>query len=561
MTSTFGKHTHRKFWGWGDSAFRLTDTENTLIANSIKLISPDAGTPVSIPKTSDYSLAKPRINPPEKLKHLLSSTPYDRLFHAYGQSCADILRMLMRDVPNPPDYVAFPKSKQDIVSLLEWMERDNIAAVPFGGGTSVCGGVEPDVGTSYNGVVSIDLQYLDRVLEIDPISRAAHFEGGIFGPDLEAALRPHGLTLRHFPQSFGFSTLGGWIATRAGGHFASQYTHIDDLVESISMVTPRGELTSRRLPGSGAGISADRMMLGSEGTLGIITDSWVRLQTRPVFRASASVKFDSLLQAAQAVRAISQSGLFPSNCRVLDPMEALQNGIGDGTYALLLLGFESADHPLSAWIERALELASDHGGKYDPESIKLSITTAESQSADRDKATGAWRNAFIRMPYYRDEYLRRGVLFDTFETAITWDKFEDFHKGVTQRVNKAIIDATGRPGYFSCRFTHIYPDGPAPYYTFGAYGSATDDLPSALSRWRAIKAAANEAVTTLGGTATHHHAIGRDHRSGYERQTMPLFRDALRGLKNTLDPFGILNPGVLYDPKDRKVGITGVLGK
>jgi len=297
--------------------------------------------------------------------------------------------------------------------------------------------------------------------------------------------------------------------------------------------------------------------------LGIITDSWVRLQTRPVYRTSVSVKFKDILQAARAVRAISQSGLFPTNCRVLDQMEALQNGAGDGSHALLLLGFESADHPLDAWMHRALELASDHGGRYAPKAVKQSITTSETSETpqpSRDAATGAWRNAFIRMPYYRDEYLRRGVLFDTFETAITWDKFEDFHAGVTERVSKAILETCGRPGYFSCRFTHIYPDGPAPYYTFGAYGSATDDLASALARWQYIKAAANEAVTALGGTATHHHAIGRDHRSGYERQTMPLFRDTLRGMKDTLDPKGILNPGVLYDPSNREVGITGVMG-
>ncbi len=556
---TLGKHTHRKFWGWGNTDFALNKTENTLVGSSIKLLSPEVGTPVSIPKTDEYTLPKPRVSPPEKLKPLLSCTPYDRLLHAYGQSCADIIRMLMRDVPNPPDYVAFPKTKQDVVSLLEWMERDNIAAIPFGGGTSVCGGVEPDVGMSYNGVVSIDLQYLDKVIEIDPISRAAHFEGGIFGPDLETALRPHGLTLRHFPQSFGFSTLGGWIATRAGGHFATQYTHIDDLVESISMVTPRGDLISRRLPGSGAGISADRMMLGSEGTLGIITDSWVRLQTRPIYRTSVSVKFSGILQAARAVRAISQSGLFPSNCRVLDPIEAIQNGAGDGQHALLLLGFESADHPLDAWMSRALELAHDYGGICDFKDIKQSTAHTGNTEINRDAATGAWRNSFIRMPYYRDEYLRHGVLFDTFETAITWDKFENFHTEVTKAVNKAIIEVTGKPGYFSCRFTHIYPDGPAPYYTFGAYGSAADDLASALSKWQYIKIAANEAVVAFGGTATHHHAIGRDHRSGYEQQTLPLFRDALRGIKKTLDPAGILNPGVLFDPTDRTVGITGVL--
>ena len=556
---SLAKQTDRKFWGWGYADFCLTAAESAAIEEAGGLLAPEGGTPISIPQLADYTLPKPRISPPDHLKPLLSATPYDRLFHAYGQSCADILRMLMRDAPNPPDFVAFPKTQNDICQLLEWMEKDNIAAIPFGGGTSVCGGVEPDVGDTYNGAVSIDLQYLDKVLEIDPISRAAHFEAGIFGPDLENALRPHGLTLRHFPQSFGFSTLGGWIATRAGGHFATQYTHIDDLVESIAMQTPRGPLSSRRLPGSGAGISADRMMLGSEGTMGIITDAWVRLQARPHYKKSISVRFDSFFKAADAVRTLSQSGLHPSNCRVLDPMEALQNGVGNGKHAVLLLGFESADHPLDAWMDRALALVADHGGTYDGEALKEHPPSAP-DGETRDKATGAWRNAFIRMPYYRDEYLRRGLLFDTFETAITWDRFEEFHNHISQSVHQAISEITGRPGYLSCRFTHIYPDGPAPYYTFGAYGAAPDDLGSALQRWRQIKTAASEAIIAMGGTITHHHAVGRDHRKGYEQQSSTLFRQALGGMKRTLDPTGILNPGVLIDPVDRSVGHTGILG-
>ncbi len=186
---------------------------------------------VAAPREDDFSLRAPRIAVPASLEAMVSNTPYDRLVHSMGKSFADIARMFLRDVRNPPDLVAFPKTELDVVSLLDWASSANVAVIPFGGGSSVCGGVEPDVGDSYAGTISIDLQYLNRVLEIDRDSRAARIQAGALGPELEGQLRPHALTLRHFPQSLQHSTLGGWIATRSGGHYASLYTHIDDFVE------------------------------------------------------------------------------------------------------------------------------------------------------------------------------------------------------------------------------------------------------------------------------------------------------------------------------------------
>ena len=239
------------------------------------------------------------------------------------------------------------------------------AVIPFGGGTSVVGGVEPRVDERFAGVVTIDLKALDRVLELDPVSQAARIQAGATGPGLERQLGEHGLTLRHFPQSFEFSTLGGWIATRAGGHFATLYTHIDDLVESVRALTPTGAWESRRLPGSGAGVSPDRLLIGSEGTLGVITEAWVRVRPRPDRRASAAVRFDSFASGANAVRTLSQSGLYPTNCRLIDAGEAAMTGAGDGSHALLVLGFESAHHDVEPAMRLALECCSDHGGSWD----------------------------------------------------------------------------------------------------------------------------------------------------------------------------------------------------
>jgi alkyldihydroxyacetonephosphate synthase len=439
--------------------------------------------------------------------------------------------------------VAFPRDESEVIAVLDWCNDAGAAAIPYGGGSSVVGGVEAEVGDAYAGSVTLDLTRLDKVLEIDRESRAARIQGGALGPALEDQLRPHGLTLRHFPQSFEFSTLGGWIATRSGGHYATLYTHIDDFVESLRVVTPTGLMESRRLPGSGAGTSPDRLFIGSEGSLGIITEAWMRLQDRPTFRASTAVRFpgeDGFLQGASAARALSQSGLHPSNCRLLDASEAANSGAGNGEDAILVLGFESADHSLDAWIARALECCRDAGGRV-PDDAGGTRTDAQ---ASREGAAGAWRNAFLGAPYLRDVFVRMAVISETFETAITWDRFPEFYAGVMAATRDAVKRECGT-GWVTCRFTHVYPDGPAPYFSVIARGRRGSEL----EQWAAIKQAASQALIELGGTITHHHAVGRDHRPWYDRQRPDLFARALGAAKRELDPGGIMNPGVLLDPQ------------
>lgn len=551
QSATLSRRRKLRFYGWGYAGDVLTPEEEARVRGAAKRFGAAAPVEVSAPRESDFSLPTPRVTVPAALAALVSTTPYDRLVHSLGKSFADIVRMFMRDVRHPPDLVAFPKSEADVAAVLDWASSANVAVIPFGGGSSVTGGVEPDVGDSYAGTVSLDLQYLNKVLEIDRTSRAARIGAGALGPELEDQLKPHGLTLRHFPQSLQFSTLGGWIATRSGGHYASLYTHIDDFVESTKSVTPSGILETRRLPGSGAGPSPDRLIIGSEGVLGVIVEAWMRLQDRPVHQASAGVVFPTMSNAVAAVRALSQSGLFPSNCRLLDPAEAKNNGVGDGNSAVLVLGFESADHPLDAWMGRALELVADHGGLFDREAVARSLKPRDGAAEHRKGAAGQWREAFIRMPYYRDLMVALGVIADTFETAITWDKFETLYEGVREKTGAAIREICGHDATVSCRFTHIYPDGPAPYFSYAALGTAEGKLADSLSKWREIKKATNEIVVGLGGTVTHHHSVGRDHRSGYERQSPALFRGVLAAAKKTLDPAGILNPGALIDPAGR----------
>jgi alkyldihydroxyacetonephosphate synthase len=261
----------------------------------------------------------------------------------------------------------------------------------------------------------------------------------------------------------------------------------------------------------------------------------MRLQDRPRFRAGGAVRFSDFFTAARALRAISQAGLYPANSRILDTEEAANTGAGDGSAAIMVLAFESADHPVEPWFRRALECCADHGGA--PEQ-------ADSSDSHREGAAGRWRTAFIRMPYARERMVPRAIITDTFETAITWDRFEAFHDQVKAATEAAIRDATGRPGQVTCRFTHVYPDGPAPYFTFHALGRHG----ALLGQWEAIKRAASDALIEAGGTITHHHAVGRDHRPWYDQQRPELFAAALRAAKRALDPQGLLNPEVLIDP-------------
>jgi alkyldihydroxyacetonephosphate synthase len=278
----------------------------------------------------------------------------------------------------------------------------------------------------------------------------------------------------------------------------------------VRAVTPAGVWESRRLPGSGAGPSPDRMLIGSEGILGVITEAWVRVRPRPQQRASATVHFDTFEQGAEAVRAIAQAGLYPSNCRLLDETEGRLTGVSDKP--MLVLGFEAAEHPVDAWMAEALELCG------------------REPTSTGSGAGGDWRSAFLAMPYLRDTLIQAGVVNDTFETAITWDKLGDLREAVRAAVPHA-----------TCRFTHVYPDGPAPYFTVVEPARRGQEL----EQWDEIKARASEAILSAGGTITHHHAVGRDHRPWYDTQRPEPFAQALAAAKAALDPAWILNPGTL----------------
>ena len=518
----------RNRWGWGFE-------DATVSAQEARAAAPGVSEALGFELTGEVedpvpleavSLPEPRLEVPAALPEVATSDHAARAAHAYGKSYVDTVRALRGRYDHAPDVVARPRDEREVEAVLAWAADTGAAVIPYGGGTSVVGGVEARVPERFAGAVTLDLGGLDALHEVDPVSRAARIGAGASGPVLEQRLAEHGLTLRFYPQSFELSTLGGWIATRAGGHFATGPTHVDDLVESVRAITPSGTWASRRLPASGAGPSPDRLLLGSEGILGVITEAWVRVQPRPRHRAGRSVRFETLDAGADGVRAVLQSGLRPANCRLLDPLEALQAGAGDGRRAVLVLGFESVAEPVDHELEQALARCREHGGEPD-----------EPRAGG---ATGAWREAFLRMPYLRDMLLRLGVLSDTFETAITWERFAGFHEAVAGATRAAL----GEPCRVTCRFTHVYPDGPAPYFTVLAPARRGDEV----AQWHEFKRAASDAVLAAGGTITHHHAVGRDHRPWYDAQRPDPFAAALRAAKGAVDPAGLLNPGVLVDP-------------
>lgn len=525
------------FWGWGWADKFPGRKQRANIGQQAKqLLGLEELEMREPPELADVELADPSVDPPDALAEVCSVDKGSRARHTYGKAYRDIVRGFRGDFDGAPDFVARPTEVEQVRRLVDWAADTNVAVIPFGGGTSVVGGVEAGAVEGYCGVISLDTRSMDRVLEVDERSGAAHIQAGATGPRVAEQLDGTGLQLRHYPQSYEFSTVGGWLATRAGGHYATVYTHFEDLVESARMVAPGGEWESRRLPASGAGPDPDGVVAGSEGILGVITDAWVRLQDRPKWRSKAAMHFDDFDEAVDALRALARSGLHPANCRLLDSREAMLNGVVFDGSSVVLLGFESAHVPTAEMLDRAIELCEDYGGRLPGEPTHR----APDQKRDGDGEQSRWRDSFFEAPYLQNTMVSLGVIADTFETACTWEAFPEMHRRIIERARRVLDEVCGS-GFISCRFTHVYPDGPAPYYTF--LGPAK--VGSELDQWQEVKSAVSDVLSEHGATITHHHAVGRTHRPWYDRERPDLFAEGLSALRDTCDPDGVMNPGVL----------------
>ena len=468
-----------------------------------------------------------------------------RIGHAYGKSYRDLVRLRRGDIPNPPDAVIYPADENQITQVIRWCANHDYALIPFGGGSSVVGGVEP---RDERITVSLDLARLNHVLALDEISQTATIEAGILGPDLERELNARGFTLGHFPQSFEFSTLGGWIATRGAGLSSTRYGKIEAMTVNVRVATPSGIIETRKAPATAAGPWLMQWLIGSEGTLGVITRATMRVRPLPKMKDYRALMFKSFGEGVAAIRTMLQNDIVPATVRLSDEeetrsffalREAAQGwkGVAEnfGLRVLSILGY--------SFTHGALMILGFEGDKSVVQSEGWSgITACESHGAF-DLGHGiarAWLRDRYETPYLRDVLMDRGILVDTLETATTWENLESLRKKLTQAITRA-AETTGSRALVMTHVSHCYRDGASLYVSFLARIKRGEEI----EQWTAIKRAATDCIMAAerGGTLSHHHGVGYEHAPWMEQEIGAGGLDALRAVKNALDPTGIMNPG------------------
>ncbi|MFB6345441.1 MAG: FAD-binding oxidoreductase [bacterium] len=525
------------FWGWGKKSEAPGEDELEYLAALIQeYFDVDPPEPEPAPSLESIDIPEPRVAIPDKLSEFSTQRRHHRALNTFGRGFPDLVRGFNGQFDPAPDMVIMPQTEDDIRRTMDWAQTKDAAVVPVGGGTNVVRATEPGA-ASEDVTIALNTRNMNSVKEIDNRSQTALIQAGATGPELEDQLGRSGFTLRHYPQSFEFSTLGGWIATRAGGHFATVETRIDDFINHTRTLTPSGAMETRSLPSSGAGPEPDSMMLGSEGTFGIITEATVRVRKEPEYRSRATVAFEDFSDGVRASRELARSSLNPSNARLLSQEEVLLYQLSDSITNLLFLGFESPSVPVESDLERATELCRNSGGRVTNKSV-----TSPENSDTRNDSESSWREAFFRGPYLFNGLIQLGMIVDTIETCCSWSQFEDMHQSIMSEANQ-IFDEIASGGFITCRFTHLYPEGPAPYYTLIAPGNDQ----ARIKQWHKLKEALSSTISTHGGTITHHHAVGRVHKPWYEEETPEMYRESLSKVKTELDPDGMMNPGVLFD--------------
>lgn len=537
-----------RWWGWGDPAHPPGLPPHALgFLRETVGVSPTPRPPVAL---EHVRLDPPTIPPAalDELREILGSTYVrddhaDRVRHAAGKSYPDLVRLRAGTPAGAPDAVLYPSSHEQLRTLLSACSRLSLALVPFGGGTSVVGGVEPLRG-SHRAVVALDMERMASVLELDEQSLMVNVQAGARARELERWLAGRGLTLGHFPQSFEYVTLGGCAATRSAGQASTGYGRFERMVQGLRMVAPAGDIEPTAVPASAAGPDLRELLVGSEGVLGVIDELSLRVRRAPSKRTYEGVFFESFEAGADALRALSQAHCAPDVARLSDAQETRMSlalagsggvkgrlgrvylgarGYGEG--CLAILGFEGSAEQVGARRALAVEIVRGTGG------LRVGRSPGE-----------AWLASRFSAPYLRDELLTHGVMVETLETATRWSKLTALHARVTAAIEGA-LRAQGTPGLSMCHVSHLYETGASLYFTFLAAQREGEEI----EQWQAVKAAASIAILEGGGTLTHHHAVGRDHVPWMQREVGSVGLDALRALKAELDPAGIMNPGKLLD--------------
>jgi len=544
-----------KWYGWGleNKTFDLSRRHNFWPYLREKLELKDSETsPNSLPvNLSDIKITPKDTNLAAKFEKLLSkdqvrSDDLARITRSMGKSFPDLTRIRKGLIENPPDLVVYPKTENQVLEILQLASDLKIAVIPFGGGTSVVGGVEALKSSGQAAAISLDLSLLNQLVNIDEISLLATIQAGILGPALEKALQAQGYTLGHYPQSFEFSSLGGWIAARSAGQQSNKYGRVEDMVSNVTLASPKELITTLDAPASAAGPSIKQMLIGSEGIFGVITKAKMRIHHMPTIKIYRGILFKDFLAGAQAIRTIIQAGLNPATIRLSDETETsaimkmraesesmLENALSkagkwylknrgySNSTCLMILGFESTDKSVKQEIKAALDICKHHDG--------IDLGTRVGQH---------WYKERFELPYLRDTLLDYSIVIDTLETATTWANLANLYNSVKSALTLS-IESFGFRAVVFCHISHSYHDGASLYFTF----LTKQTKGSELEQWQVIKSTASDAIIADGGTISHHHGVGRDHAKWAEREHGKLAMTALASVKQIFDPQGILNPG------------------
>jgi len=537
-----------RWWGWGVDGHDapLSATAQAMLTAELGALPPRrepvALEDVQLPDAVLSATARERLVAIVGGEHVRDDR-LARVTHAAGRGYHDLVRLRSGQLADAPDAVLYPGDAEEVAAILRACAEERVAVVPFGGGTSVVGGVEPLRG-GCDAVVALDLARLDRLLAVDPVSLTATVQAGMTGPALEEALAAHELTLGHFPQSFEFSTVGGWVATRSAGQASTGYGRIDALVLALRVATPSGEVAVRPVPASAAGPSVRELLVGSEGTLGVVTEVTLRVRPRPAVRRYEAFSLPSLAAGFEGFRVLVQGDAAPDVARLSDPTEtrvSLAMSGGDGLTTRALRGYLRArGHGDGGCLAIAGWAGTDEATVRRRRTATARLLRAHGAVALGTPIGHAWEHGRFHAPYLRDELLALGVMVETLETATTWDRLPALHAGVVAALDGA-LRGRGTPPIVMAHVSHLYRAGASLYFTFVARQEAGEEL----AQWHAAKAAASDAILAGGGTITHHHAVGRDHAPWLPGEIGELGVELLRAAKATLDPAGIMNPGKL----------------
>jgi alkyldihydroxyacetonephosphate synthase len=545
-TLRFPMHDKPNLWPW--IATKLGVTSETPTSLPVDLAKIDIATsPVNEALLSEFRM----ILKPDQV--LLGS--FDRLLHSYGKSFPDLLRVRNGVIRRAPDAVLLPESHEQVEAIVKLAHLRNFCLIPFGGGTNIVGGINPDVADT-RPMITLSLRNMNCVISIDPESRTATIQAGALGPKLEKDLAELGHSLGHFPDSFEYSTLGGWLATRSAGMQSDAYGKIEDMVVSVKVVTPSGTILTKPVPSSSAGPDLNRLMVGSEGTLGVITEATMRIHKAPGTKDYRGFLFKNFEDGVHAMQACLDGGFVPSMVRLQDSdeselafnMKSPATGVegwiqrqvkrwlksrGYIAPCILIIGFEGDEESLAVVRRSALKILKQHGG--------FALGKSVGQTWSKDK---------FNIPYLRDYIMDFNCMADVAETSTLWSNVLPLYR-VTVAAVKARFDQDDGTGFIGCHLSHTYKTGACLYFTF----ASRQPKDKALLHYYDYKRLITDTITQHGGTVSHHHAIGIEHRPWMVQEISPAGLQALHAIKVSLDPKQILNPGKLLPDQGATVSL------